>query len=214
MKKSIIIFILIILFIIVGYIFFNNTSSNKTAESTNESIGQNIISEIENSNIPNNTINIDTSLPKEVELSTFSTNLQGDSARLNNIKLTCNTLNNTIVEPGGIFSFNDLIGNPSAEKGYQEADVIVETKVEKGYGGGNCQVSTTIYNACLQISEIEILERNPHKKKVAYIEEGKDAAVSYSGNLDFEFKNNLNNSIKIYMDTENDLVTARIVKII
>lgn len=213
MKKGIIILILIILLIIVGYIFLNNTNSNKTAESSNESIGKNIISEIENSNIPNNTINIKTSPKEEIELASFSTNLQGDSARLNNIKVTCNTINNTIIDSGNTFSFNDIVGNPSAEKGYQEADVIVETKVEKGYGGGNCQVSTTIYNACLQISDIEILERNPHLKKVTYIEEGKDAAVSYTGNLDFEFKNNFDVPIKIYMNTDDDLVTAKIVKI-
>ena len=101
MKKTIIIFILVILFIIAGFVLFNNVN-NKTVNTNNETIGKNIINEIQNSSIPNNTINIDTS-SKEIELSTFSTNLQGDGARLNNIKLTCNTLNNTIVEPGGVF---------------------------------------------------------------------------------------------------------------
>ena len=78
------------------------------------------------------------------------------------------------------------MGQPTAAKGYQEADVIVDKKVEKGYGGGNCQVSTTIYNAALEVEGIEILERNPHKKRVTYVEEGKDAAVSYSGRFRFK----------------------------
>lgn len=158
--------------------------SNEANESSNESNSQNIINEINNMSIPNNTVSPRQTV--ETEIASFSTNLQGDSARLNNISITCNTLNGTTINSGDTFSFNSIVGQPTAAKGYQEADVIVDKKVEKGYGGGNCQVSTTIYNAALEVEGIEILERNPHKKRVTYVEEDKDAAVSYSGRFRFK----------------------------
>lgn len=224
MKKTILIIVsvLIVLGIVAGFWIFSNNnkslsdnnsnSSNNHVEniSTNNST-QNILNELENTSIPNNTIIQPRSEPApETDVATFSTNLKGDSARLNNIGITCNTINGTTIAPGETFSFNAIVGQPTAEKGYQEADVFVNKKTEKGYGGGNCQVSTTIYNAALQVDGIKIIERNPHKKKVTYIEEGKDAAVSYSGGLDLKFQNNTDKTLKIYVSSDEDSVDARI----
>lgn len=211
MKKGTIIFIFLILVIGILFYVFTSLSKHNSTATSNENKAETIINDINNSNIPNNEINI--KVPIETEVASFSTNLAGDSGRLNNINITCRAINGTIINPNETFSFNKIVGNPSPERGYQEADVIVETKVEKGYGGGNCQVSTTIYNICLQIPDIEIIERNPHKKPVTYVEKDKDAAISYSGGLDFKFKNKSPNPIKIYITAENKQVIGRIVKI-
>ncbi len=213
-KSMIITIILVILAIIIGaiFVFSNNDNKTNTLNEQNTTSGQNIINEINNISIPNNTINKPT-VQEEVEISSFSTDLQGDTARLNNIRITCDSINGKTLKPNEVFSFNEIVGEPSEAKGYMEADVIVGTKVEKGFGGGNCQVSTTIYNACLAVSDIEIIERNPHKKKVTYIEEGKDASVSFSGGLDFKFKNNLKETIKIYINSDDNKVNCRIVKL-
>lgn len=233
MKKTIIVIISIIIVITIGfgiYMFYNNAVNKEVNQGTNITENddnrrqQNIINEINNTYIPNNTYApVNTSVssntvtvpvtPVETEIASFSTNLSGDSARLNNISITCNTINGTTISNGESFSFNSIVGQPSSAKGYQEADVIVDKKIEKGYGGGNCQVSTTIYNAALEIDGIEVTERHPHKKKVTYIEEGKDAAVSYSGGLDLKFTNNTGNDIKIYVSSDGDSVDARIVKL-
>lgn len=127
----------------------------------------------------------------EQELASFSTKLGGkDSPRSRNIKLTTSILNETIINNGDTFSFNGLIGNPTAERGYEEADSFnAEGKTVKTFGGGNCQVSTTLYNVVLQIKELEVKERHEHIKPVHYIEKGKDATVAY-GSVDFKFKNN------------------------
>ena len=219
MKKTIIILILIGIIIVIGfgiYIFYNNSinvnSEQNITKSEDNKKQENIINEINNIYFSSNAI-ANTVIPTETEIATFSTSLAGDTARLNNINITCNTLNGTIIKSGNTFSFNSIVGQPSAEKGYQEADVIVDKKVEKGYGGGNCQVSTTIYNAILSIEDIDVIERHPHKKKVTYIEEGKDAAVSYSGGLDLRFTNNTGNDIKIYVSSDNDSVNVKVVKI-
>lgn len=55
--------------------------------------------------------------------------------RLNNIRITCNSLNNTIIMPGSKFSFNDIVGKPTTEKGYMEAKVIIDNKLTNGIGG-------------------------------------------------------------------------------
>ena len=93
-----------------------------------------------------------------------------------------------------------------------EADIYVDGKKEQGLGGGNCQVSTTLYNAVLKVPELEVVERHEHSGHVPYVEEGKDAAVSY-GAYDFKFKNNSENVIKIVMENTADNITAKLIKI-
>ncbi len=197
----------IVVLAIIMFAYFNLQNKNNIAENNNQ---ENIFNSIQNINIiPTNEIE---NTPKvETEISSFSTPLAGDANRLENIRLSCSTVNGTTLKNGETFSFNDIIGEPTEDKGYKEADVLVETSLTKGVGGGNCQVSSTLYNACLAIPEIEIVERHPHKKPVAYVAEGKDASVSY-GILDLKFKNNTGSTITIYMDSENNAVTARIVK--
>ena len=77
---------------------------------------------------------------------------------------------------------------------------------------GNCQVSSTLYNAVLASPELEVIERHEHEKKVPYIEKGKDATIAFPS-LDFKFKNNSANKIKLYAETDGNTLTIRIVKI-
>lgn len=221
MKKVVIGIISVLIIIGIGialYMYFNNTVNSQSNNDINNKIEdnnkqENIINEINNTYIPNNVRSSLNTAPIESEIASFSTNLKGDSARINNINITCNTINGTVLKNGDSFSFNSIVGQPTAEKGYQEADVFVNQKTEKGYGGGNCQVSTTIYNAALKVQGIEVTERHPHKKKVSYIEEGKDAAVSYSGGLDLKFTNNTGNDIKLYVTCDDDSVDVKIVNL-
>ena len=57
--------------------------------------------------------------------------------------------------------------------------MIISGNVKHGLGGGNCQISTTLYNAVLAVPELNVTERHPHSNKVPYIQSGKDAAVAY-----------------------------------
>ncbi len=98
------------------------------------------------------------------------------------------------------------------ELGYKKADVQVNGKTVKDYGGGNCQVSSTLYNAVLASSGLEVTERHMHEKKVPYIEKGKDATIAFPA-LDFKFKNNLENKIKISANTDGNTLTIKIIKI-
>ncbi len=114
----------------------NNTSSgenNNTPENTT-SEGSDNTSENKNSNEPVNTNN--SSTPIEKTLATFSTKIYSkDSARQNNIKITCNSLNNTTVKNGSTFSFCNTVGQATSAKGYQKADIFdKDGNKKKGLG--------------------------------------------------------------------------------
>ena len=149
----------------------------------------------------------------ETVLAEFSTTIKSKASnRLNNIQITCSKLNETTVESGKSFSFCQTVGKATEEKGYKKADVIVDKQVTQALGGGNCQVSSTLYNAILKVSDFKVTERHPHGKKVNYVPEGKDAAVSY-GSKDLKFVNNTSNTIKIYASTDNKKVSIKIVSV-
>ena len=71
------------------------------------------------------------------------------------------------------------VGKATPEEGYEKADVFdKDGNTIKGYGGGNCQISSTLYNAVLELPNIEIIERHKHSKKVYYVEERQGCSCS------------------------------------
>lgn len=123
------------------------------------------------------------------------------SNRINNIQLATNAINGTVLMPGESFSFNEIVGERTAERGYKSAGVIIGDKVESGLGGGICQVSSTLYNAMLK-SGIKSSERRNHTLPLSYVPKGLDATVDW-GNIDYKFKNTLNTPIYIEGYTQN-----------
>jgi vancomycin resistance protein YoaR len=207
------IFIFIVLVIIIGVIIYfyvsnNNQTFNKEQTNTESNVSR-TSTEI---NVQTENTEAQTA-PIETQISTYSTVIKDNaSGRLTNIRITCGILNGTIINPGETFSFNNIVGKPTAERGYQEAKIIVDHKTETGIGGGNCQVSSTLYNAVLAIPTLTVKERHEHGKTVTYVPEGKDAAVSY-GSLDFKFKNDNDYKIKIYLSTDDKNITASIFRV-
>lgn len=118
-----------------------------------------------------------------------------------------------LLNRGETFSFCNTVGKATPDKGYQKADIFdKDGNVTKGYGGGNCQISSTLYNAVLKLSNLSVVERHEHSKKVYYVPVGKDAAVAY-GSIDFKFKNNYDHDIKIYASADTNNIYIRIVKV-
>lgn len=227
--------IILIIFIVIGivfgiYFFTKNNNSNKSnysAQKTavnqqnNNSSNTNNSSNISNS-IQNNTNAIvvpqtttENKPKKEEEISSFSTKIYTkDSARQNNISITSSSLNETIVANASTFSFCNTVGQATSDKGYQEADIFDnEGNKKKGLGGGNCQVSTTLYNAVLEVPNLVVTERHEHSNKVPYIETGKDAAVAY-GSYDLKFRNDTGYDIKIKSEATSDNITITLYKLI
>ena len=135
----------------------------------------------------------------------------GNKNRSHNIALAAKTINGTILLPGETFSYNRILGNPSKENGYKLGTAYVGGKVVDSYGGGICQVSSTLYNSVLY-ANLEIVQRYNHSYVVSYVPAGRDATVSYGGK-DFQFKNSRNFPIKIVASAKNGVVSVSVMGI-
>ena len=118
-----------------------------------------------------------------------------NSNRSTNLRLACNAINGTILSDGGTFSFNGIVGERTAAKGYKEAIIYEGGQEVGGIGGGICQVATTLFNAALK-ANFQIVERHQHSLTVHYVPLGYDAAIAW-GSKDFRFKNNSGTSVKV-----------------
>lgn len=118
-------------------------------------------------------------------LNTFYTNFSRNNYNRNtNIQVAGKAIEKSLAKDI-IFSFNGVVGTTTPQKGYKEAAVINEGKTDTAFGGGVCQVSTTLYNAVKTVEGVTIVERHKHSKTVDYAEE--DATIWYPS-LDFKFK--------------------------
>ena len=133
------------------------------------------------------------------------------ASRLSNINLACISISGYEISPGNEFSFNNVVGERTVERGYKEAAVLSNGEVCMGIGGGICQVSTTVYMAAKN-ANLKIKERHLHSKPVAYAPGRTDATVVY-GKLDMRFENTTEDIIHLYTWVENESVYAKITKI-
>ena len=117
------------------------------------------------------------------------------SNRATNLQLACRAVNGYILKPGETFSFNDVVGKRTAEKGYKSAAAYVNGKTVDSLGGGICQVSSSLYY-CALLADLEILTRTNHSYPSSYVPIGLDATVSWGG-PEFRFRNNTNYPIRI-----------------
>jgi len=135
-----------------------------------------------------------------------------DANRTHNLKLAADVINGRIIMPGETFSFNEQTGDTNKEAGYKEAIVILKGKEIKGYGGGICQVSSTLYNAALG-AELDIIERFAHGRQVFYVPEGLDATVAY-GSVDLKFANTLDWPLIIVCEMGDGMLTVMLEKVL
>ncbi len=140
-----------------------------------------------------NTFAFDTN--ENVLIGSYSTKIEGSANKLHNIQLASYSIDEMIIYPDSIFSYNDALGPTTLESGYKLGKIFIEGEEIDGVGGGVCQVSSTLYNSVLQ-ANLDIIERHPHSKAVTYVPADKDAATSYGG-IDFKFLNNTSKAIKI-----------------
>lgn len=135
-------------------------------------------------------------------LGSFNTDYSSSSAnRAKNVRNGCEKINGSILYPGETFSVTDAVVPFTAENGYELAGSYENGTTVESYGGGICQVSTTLYNAVIR-SELDIVQRNNHSMIVTYVKPSMDAAIA-EGILDFRFKNNQETPIYIEGYCEN-----------
>jgi len=119
----------------------------------------------------------------------------GDQNRAQNVTLASRSINGTLVRTGQVFSFNDIVGLRLPKYGYKEAPGYINGVLVPDWGGGVCQVSSTLYNAAL-LADLDIEERTAHFYPPGYVPLGQDATVA-DNQLDFKFKNTMSQNIYI-----------------
>ena len=128
--------------------------------------------------------------------------------RLHNIMQGVQRLNNQVVPEGEMFFFNDYCAPYTQSNGYLEGPIINYTSSNHvGYGGGICQVSTTLYNAILQIP-IEVVKQQVHSSYgISYVPLDMDAAVG-AGNIDLRLGNTLPYDIRFTLQAVGGVLTV------
>ena len=142
-------------------------------------------------------------------LGSFTTYFDGsNTSRAHNIHLASQKIHQTLIPAGGIFSFNQVVGERTPEAGYDDAPVFMGGRLVPGIGGGICQVSSTLFNTAL-LSGMDIVERDTHFAPVSYIPVGLDATVAW-GYIDFQFKNPYSHPIYVIAEEGASYVTITI----
>lgn len=131
------------------------------------------------------------------------------TGRTTNLKLACKAIDGTVLQPGETFSFNDVVGERTEEKGYKEGVIYISGNSEPALGGGICQVASTIYY-CAMYADLEIVHREPHMYFVTYVPGGLDATV-YWGSIDFQFKNSTNYPLRVDANVSGGKVNIALV---
>ncbi|MGY2979112.1 vancomycin resistance protein VanW [Thermostichus sp. OS-CIW-31] len=134
--------------------------------------------------------------PTPTTLSQYVTSLQERTpSQLHNIRRAVQSLDGVYIMPATrsqeqaevIFSFNQVVGPRSLERGYVPAPVFMVAETLDSVGGGICQVSSSLYNAAL-LAGLEVVERHPHYRQVESVPPGLDATVWY-GLADLKLRN-------------------------
>lgn len=141
-------------------------------------------------------------------MGTCNTTVTGTANRKANVELAAKHCNDTILMPGEEFSFNEVVGERTSANGFFPAPAYMGDKLYDEVGGGICQVSSTLYEACLY-ANLAISERYPHPHAATYIGAGFDATVSW-GTLDYKFYNDTEFPIKIKTSYVDNVVTCTI----
>ena len=137
-----------------------------------------------------------------------STYNEMDENRTENIRVAAARISGVLVGGGQTFSFNDRVGLRTPERGYKEAPTLSSAGVVMDWGGGVCQVSSTLYNAAL-LADFEVVERSAHYDPPAYVPVGQDATVA-DGQIDLKLRNTRNHAVYIQTTTGSGTLEVRI----
>ena len=131
-----------------------------------------------------------------------------DPPRDNNLARACALINGTVIQPGETFSFNQVVGKRTLERGFKEAGVISDGTLIKELGGGICQITTTTMQAAM-MSDYQLVERYPHSWPSSYTQIGLDATVDWGG-VDFKFKNDSDLPLAVVASYDKPRATVKI----
>ena len=149
---------------------------------------------------------------KQQLVAQFATSFEGSTLsnanRVFNIEKGADMINGMVLQPGEEFDCNEVLGDRTEENGWREAPGIRNGRYENEYGGGVCQISSTLFNAVM-MADLEVLERSPHSWPMGYVDIGCDATIS-TGGKNFRFVNSSAAPLYIFMHVDEELHTLTV----
>ena len=128
--------------------------------------------------------------------------------RLINIHRAAELMDGTLVLPGETFSFNETVGERTAERGFAAGFIIDNGRIEVDYGGGVSQLATTVFNAAF-FAGLEIVEHNPHSFYISRYPEGRESTIAW-GVKDLRVRNDSEPGVFLTTSYTNTSVTVRV----
>lgn len=128
--------------------------------------------------------------------------------RTHNLKLGATMLDGTVLRSGEEFSLNRALGPRTKERGFKKAPTIINGELVPTYGGGVCQIATTLYNAVL-LAGMKVTERHHHSRPIPYTPAGRDATIVYD-RLDLKFVNNLSHPVMLQVAADDGRFRVRV----
>ena len=141
-------------------------------------------------------------------LASYETTYKDRGSIQTNLILACEAINGTVLNPGESFSFNNVVGKRTSEKGYKWADDQIGISVERILGGGISQVTSALYY-CTLVADLNVISRTNHSLIPGFSDYGLDAAIGWES-PDFKFSNSLGLPIRIEASAEGGKVKVSI----
>lgn len=142
-------------------------------------------------------------------LGAYETKITGDKSYTDNLKVACQAINGTLLNPGDSFSFNGVLGKRTEADGYKNAEETIGGETVKEMGAGISQVASTLY-ACVLQADLDVTAREAHAFAPAYIPMGMDAKIVWEG-ADLKFRNNTDYPIRIDAEVSGGSVLIKLI---
>src|SRR5690554_3211477 len=123
-----------------------------------------------------------------------------------NVERGAALLRGAVIEPGGVFSFNERVGPYTPARGFRDGPEYRAGQVVPSAGGGICKVSSALFNAAV-LAGLRVVERHPHSMLVAYVPAGQDAAVAYPYK-DLRLRNQQDGPVVVWADYRDAALTV------
>jgi len=139
-------------------------------------------------------------------IASYTTKLAPIPNRTHNIALAAAAIRGWVLAPGQDFSYNQVLGPTTPERGFLEAPIILNDELVPGEGGGVCQVSSTLFNIAL-VADLQVLGRVNHSRPVAYLPLGRDATTN-GANIDLRFRNTSGHFVVLWASVDGQTLTV------
>ncbi|MEU2238211.1 VanW family protein [Streptomyces sp. NPDC018338] len=140
------------------------------------------------------------------QMSTFTVDFPTAPYRTTNIGRAAELINGSVVRPGEVWSFNETVGERTADNGFVDGTMILDGRYQSAPGGGVSAMATTVFNAMF-FAGVKPVEYGAHSFYIERYPAGREATVAW-GSLDLKFRNDSGKPIYIKAGATDSSVTV------